>query len=57
MRMRYSGRKGVGHTVAITGTWVPADKATGTSGTSGSSMADAKSLNVKSMAHRADTCK
>ncbi len=52
--------KHVGHTVAITGSWAPASKSarpTGTSGTEGPGAADAKSFNVKSMAHRSDTCK
>ncbi len=52
--------KHVGHTVAITGAWAPASKSarpTGTSGTEGAGASDAKSFNVKSMAHRSETCK
>lgn len=51
--------KHVGHTVAITGSWAPASKAaqpTGTSGASGAAASAAKSFNVKSMAHKSDTC-
>ncbi len=52
--------KHVGHTVAITGSWAPASKSarpTGTSGTEGTGASDARSFNVKSMAHRSETCK
>jgi hypothetical protein len=52
--------KHVGHTVEITGTFVPAGKAarpTGTSGTEGAASADARSFTVKSMAHKSETCK
>jgi len=53
--------KHVGHTVEITGTFVPASKATrptGTSGTAGAAAADdTRSLTVKSMAHKSATCK
>jgi hypothetical protein len=52
--------KHVGHTVEITGTFVPASKATkptGTSGTAGTAAADdTRSLTVKSMAHKSATC-
>ncbi len=52
--------KHVGHTVAITGSWAPASKSarpTGTSGAEGAAASDAKSFNVKSLAHRSETCK
>ena len=52
--------KHVGHTVAITGSWAPAAKSarpTGTSGTEGAGASDARSFNVKSLAHRSETCK
>ncbi len=52
--------KHVGHTVAITGSWAPASKSarpTGTSGTETAAAAEGKSFNVKSFAHRSDTCK
>lgn len=52
--------KHVGHTVAITGSWAPASKSarpTGTSGTEAAGASDAKSFNVKSLAHRSETCK
>lgn len=51
--------KHVGHTVAITGSWAPASKADRPTGTTGSEkgMAEAKSFNVKSLAHRSETCK
>lgn len=52
--------KHVGHTVAITGSWAPASKAAdrpaGTAGTE-KGMSSERSFNVKSMAHRSDTCK
>ena len=49
--------KHVGHTVSISGTFVPVAKGTptGTSGKPGD--ADVRSLNVKSMKHIAETCK
>jgi hypothetical protein len=46
--------KHVGHTVSITGTFVPAGKA---AKSAGSGAADARSLNVKSMKHISETCK
>ena len=52
--------KHVGHTVAITGSWAPASKSarpTGTSGAGGAGASEARSFNVKSMAHRSETCK
>jgi hypothetical protein len=52
--------KHVGHTVEITGTFAPAGKATrptGTSGTAGTAAAEVRTFNVKSMAHKSETCK
>ena len=52
--------KHVGHTVEITGAFVPAGKATrptGTSGTAGTAADEARSFTVKSMAHKSETCK
>jgi hypothetical protein len=51
--------KHVGHTVAITGSWAPAGKAnrpTGTTGATGAGASEARSFNVKSFAHRSETC-
>lgn len=50
--------KHVGHTVAITGSWAPPEKATrptGTTGTAGAA-STARSFTVKSMAHKSETC-
>jgi hypothetical protein len=50
--------KHIGHTVSITGTFVPAakgSKPTGTSGAAGA--ADVRSFNVKAMKHISETCK
>lgn len=52
--------KHVGHTVEITGTFAPAGTATrptGTSGTAGAPASDVRNFNVKSMAHKSETCK
>jgi hypothetical protein len=50
--------KHVGHTVAITGSWVTAPKTAGPTGTTGSTAAaEARSFNVKSMVHKSETCK
>lgn len=51
--------KHVGHTVAITGSWAPqarADRPTGTTGGEASAGPEKKSFNVKSLAHRSETC-
>jgi hypothetical protein len=51
--------KHVGHTVAITGSWAPDSKAnrpTGTTGTEPGMGAEKKSFNVKSLAHRSESC-
>jgi hypothetical protein len=51
--------KHVGHTVEITGTFVPAGKATrptGTSGTEATAAADVRTFTVKSMAHKSASC-
>jgi hypothetical protein len=51
--------KHVGHTVAITGSWAEATKAdrpTGTAGAEKSTGPEKKSFNVKSLAHRSESC-
>jgi hypothetical protein len=51
--------KHVGHTVAITGSWAPmakADRPTGTTGAATGASSEKKSFNVKSMAHRSESC-
>jgi hypothetical protein len=51
--------KHVGHTVAITGSWAPqakADRPTGTTGGETSAGPEKKSFNVKSLAHRSESC-
>lgn len=51
--------KHVGHTVAITGSWAAmakADRPTGTTGAETGASSGKKSFNVKSLAHRSESC-